>query len=518
MEKNLISRLSVLVVLIAFATACSRKTEYTHVIPADATAIAAFNLQSLADKAGLNDKANEATKQKMIDALKSGTNATTFQQLEKLIKDPSESGIDLQSPVYVFTATSLPHTTMVAKVNDQQKLRAWIGLMSKEQLCQPIVEAEGYSFTTISDNSLLAFNPTAMFLIDVSGTTPTEEAKKSLTALFQQTATSSLSSNAGFEKMQQQKGDITFLASMGAIPEAYAKQTGMGLPGNVNPRDVMLLGNLNFEKGKASLQFNYYSDNKEVEAMIQKSQKALLKLNNNLLNYFPASTLALFNVGVNGTEFYNLMLENKEFTDNVSIAQADEVKKLFAAVDGDITAGLLNVSLKENATPFLLYADVKSADALKAVYQNKQVLKLGKGEDLLQLGEHEYVYKSRSMNLFFGVRGKQLYATNDELIYKEIGQTPKKSIKSAAYASEMNGKNAFAVINIEAILELPVVKMMVGFGGEEYGMYHKLASQMTYLAMGVDNQGKSEINLVLKNQEVNALKQIVDFAKQFAGM
>ena len=102
MAKKTISRLSVLVVLIVFLAACSKTVEYTNIIPADATVVTSINLKSLTSKAGLNDKENEAAKQKVLEALKSGMNAATFQQLEKVMKNPGESGIDVESPFYVF--------------------------------------------------------------------------------------------------------------------------------------------------------------------------------------------------------------------------------------------------------------------------------------------------------------------------------------------------------------------------------------------------------------------------------
>ena len=52
MAKKMISRLSVLAVLMVFLAACSKQTEYTNVIPADATAVASIDLKSLANKAG----------------------------------------------------------------------------------------------------------------------------------------------------------------------------------------------------------------------------------------------------------------------------------------------------------------------------------------------------------------------------------------------------------------------------------------------------------------------------------
>ena len=87
----------------------------------------------------------------------------------------------------------------------------------------------------------------------------------------------------------------------------------------------------------------------------------------------------------------------------------------------------------------------------------------------------------------------------------------------APYASDMKGKTIFVAINAEAILDLPVVKMVAGFGGQEVKTYIELANKVSYLSMSSEGE-ISEIDLCLKDKDVNALKQIVDFAKQFAGM
>lgn len=518
MVKKLISRLSVLAVLTVFLAACSKTSEYTNVIPADATAVASINLKTLAEKAGLNNKENEAFKQKMLDAFKSGMNAATFQQLEKVLKNPSESGIDVLSPVYLFTATSFPYPTMVAKVGNEESLRSSLDILVKEQVCQPITEEDGYSLATVGADNFLAFTPTTALLVTTNGVPVMDELKKSISKLMKQTAENSISQNEGFKKMQSQKGEVAFFASMAAIPDMYASQINMGLPANVNPKDIMLLGNLSFDKGKIALQFENYTENKEVEALLKKQEKALTKLNTSFLKYFPESTLTFLNVGANGAELYNLLLENKEFRDNVSIAKAAEVKNLFNAFNGDISVGLLNVAMMGNNPTVLAYADVKNGDALRTVYANKQALGLRKGQDILKLGENEYVYKSSDLNIFFGIKDKQLYATNDEMLYKNIGKPVDKSIKDAGYVSDMKGKNLFWVINIQAILEMPIVKMMIGFGGEEYQMYNNLASQLLYLEVSNENGGKGEVDLILKNKDDNSLKQIVDFARQFAGM
>ena len=517
MVKRMISRLSVLGVLIVFIAACSKKAEYIHVIPADASAVASVNLNTLADKAGLNDKENEGMKQKMMEALKSGMNAAAFQQLEKIMKDPSQSGIDIKAPVFVFTSKTFITPAMVAKVSNIDDLRASLDLMAKEGICQPIAEEDGYSFTTLQKSSLLVFNENAAVLTEAYGTSQMDVAKQTISTLLKQTEENSIMKNSGFKKMQNQKGDINFFASMDAVPKIYSQQISMGLSSQLDLSEVMAVGNLNFEKGKIALQIETYSDNAETDALLKKQAQAVKKLNTTFLQNFPESTLAFLNIGVNGAAFYDLLLNNEEFRRNVSLAKAEEVKSLFASFDGDISIGLINVTMNSSPT-FAAYADAKNGNALKALYDKKKELKLGRNEDIIQLGENEYVYKSNTNNVFFGIRNKQMYATNDELLYKNISKPVDKSIKDAGYVSDMKGKNVFFVINMDAILDLPVVKMITGFGGEEYQTYYKLASQISYIEAFSDSEGKTETAILLKNKDDNALKQIVDFAKQFAGM
>lgn len=515
MAKKMISRLSVLTVLIVFLTACSKTSEYTNVIPADASVVASINLKSLASKAGLNDKENETAKQKVLETLKSGMNAATFQQLEKVMKNPSESGIDIESPFYVFSSSSFPYPAIVGKVSNEDNLHTSLDVMTKEQICQPVSEADGYSFTTMN-GILLAFNNSTVMIVTVNGTSQTEKAKKGITDLMKQTADNSIVKCGAFQKMEQQKSDVNFFASMKTIPATYRSQASMGLPAEVKPEDITLVGGLNFEKGKIALKSENYTENDAVKALLKKQMESFGKANNTFVKYFPSSTLMFFNVGVKGEGLYNLLSENKEFRNTISIAKADEVKELFGSFNGDISAGLINVT-RNIAPTFMLYADVKNGNALEALYKNKQSLGMKRGEDIIQLGKDEYVYKTKGMNIFFGIKDKQMYATNDELLYKNVGKAADKSIKDAPYASDMKGKNIFVAINADAILDLTVVKMVAGFGGQEVKTYIELANKVSYLSMSSEGE-ISKIDLCLKDKDVNALKQIVDFAKQFAGM
>lgn len=516
MKRKKISLFPLLAMLVIFMASCGKKAEYVNVIPADASSVVSVNLNTLIEKAGLYGKDNEAMRQKLIDALKSETNAATFQQLEKIIKNPAESGIDTDAPVYLFTSESFPYTTVVAKVGNINKLRDLVEMMAKEQISQPLTEEAGFQTAVLTNGNLLAFNEAAVLFVTVDRKSQVDAAKLAVGNLLKQTQEESIAKTAAFDKMLKAKGAITFFAFMDAIPTAYSRQITAGLPSQIELKDLAVVGGLAFEKGKITMQFENFSDNKEVNALIKKQEKAITTLNTSFLSYFPESTLAFFNIGANGEELYNLLQDNQEFRNNLSVAKAEEVKKLFASFNGDISVGLINVTLN-SAPTFAAYAQVKNGEALKALYDNKSQLGLRRGEDILKLGENEYVYKSKDMNVFFGMHDKMMYATNDELLYTNIGKPVDKSIKDAAYVSDMKGKSAFFVINMEAIAELPVVKMLAAMGGEEIQTYFQLASQVSYFEISGEGTN-GQIDLILKDKEVNALKQMVDFARQFTGM
>lgn len=517
MKKNLFFHFSVLAMLIVLISACSsKKSKYTNVIPSDASQVIAVNLKSLADKAGTKDKETKEALQKLTDALKSDMNAATFQQMEAVLKDPAKSGVDVHAPIYIFNAPSFPYTTMVAKVQNEDDLLKLLEVTEKEQISSHVAEADGYSFVQINKQALLAFTPTTLMVVNYTGTSQLEKVKEGIPALLKQTEENSINSNTAFKKMQKQNGDINMLITPSSLLSAYANPLNYGISKSIDLKDLKMLGSLSFEKGKIELKIDNYTENAELKALFEKQAKSTCPIENTFLKYFPKSTLALFSIGINGEEFYNVLQENEQFRNDFSITKAAEVKDLFSAFQNDLTVGLINVTMNSNPS-FLAYASVKNDAPLKALYEKKSELGLKRGEDIVKLNENEYVYKSRAINIFFGIRDKQMYATNDELLYKNACKTADPSAKETDFASSLKGKRTAFVINAEAVLDLPVVKMLAGFGGQEYSTYYSLLGNISYLE-AVGNEDKATVTLQLKNKNVNALKQIVDFIKQFAGM
>lgn len=138
MKKSLFPRLALMAVVVALVSACSeKKFEYTNVIPANASTVVSINMKSLVDKAGLNDKENKEAQQKLTDAMKSGMNAATFQQVEMIMKDPKKSGIDVSAPLYVFNTETFPHYCNCKSQQRGRPARAAGNIRERESLSAP---------------------------------------------------------------------------------------------------------------------------------------------------------------------------------------------------------------------------------------------------------------------------------------------------------------------------------------------------------------------------------------------
>ena len=247
MRKSISFYLLPVLLTVLCLSSCSetgQKTEYTHVIPANATEVAALDLKSIVDKAGLNTSDSQATLQKFLGLLLEGGSANLKQEAETLLKDPAESGIDWNAPLYVFEAPTLHNTAITLKIADLEKFEAMLRLLAQEQLCTAPVEAGGYRSVEIKDAGvLLAYNDGTLLGVYGGSTEQLKKLQPAITALMQQPADKSIRTGKYFAPMMQQKGDIRLLATPDALP--------MDVRGVLTwPHGTQLLGYVLFENGR----------------------------------------------------------------------------------------------------------------------------------------------------------------------------------------------------------------------------------------------------------------------------
>lgn len=515
MKKNLFFQLSMLTISLIMVCSCSQGTDYTNAIPNDALSVVSINLKALAPKAGVNKENSKETIQKLTDALRSGMDAQAYEQLKTIIEDPSQSGIDIESPLYFFTSPQFP-TGIVAKVNDESRLVALLQLTEQEGLTRPITEDEGCRITTfISGSTVLAFNASTLIITD-GNFRNMQQIKADIIAALNQTPEQSITTNENFQRMQDTQGDIDIYATPAALPEQYTALFLKQLPQNIDLKSMAFVGEINFENGKVEFQAESHTTSPELQAFYEQQSKLMRPIHNKFLKYFPKSTLALFSMGLDGEAIYDFLQANPEFQQQMTLKQANQLKSILGLFREEATIGLINVTLT-NMPTFLAYAGTEDNKMLDNLYAHKEELGLGWNTDIIRLNEQDYVFKSPQLSIFFGIKDNMLYATNDELLYHNIGKASAPDATENDYASEIKGKQIGCIINAEAICELPVIRMLAQFGGPEAQTYLELCEKIAYLK-AVNKGNTSTVTIQLKDTDNNALKQLVDALKSMSGI
>ena len=498
--------------LLLIVSACTQKSEYTNVLPSDVEMIVSFCPSALADKAGLGDKANEAALQKLKDGLKSLVPTAAYEYVENLVDHPSEAGIDLQSPWYLFSSRCLRTGAVIARVSDESDLQVLLEKMEQAGTSLEIETGENHTLVQTGNGILLAYNASTLFVTGQHGRAQVKALKDSLDIWMQQEASRSFSATPVFQKMEKQSGDVKAVYSYTNLPLNFMNITGYQMPKGFDFKDLKIIAALSFEKGSIGLNMVPYTEDEQMKSLLEQQSQAIRPIKNTFIDYFPQSTLCLISGGMDGEAYYNLLMANTPFGEQLSAKDAEYIKKLFGMFKDDFTLGLVNVTL--NKLPSLLaYASVKDTAPLKELANNVSLQKqLGRGTSILELDADQYVLRSRQFNLFFGVRNGCFYATNDETLYKDILKKCNPSASETAYASDMKGKKTSCVFNVEAINQLPVVKMMGSLGGAGYAPLFAVLDDISYLK--VESDGKTIFSsLQLQDRNSNALKQLVELGK-----
>ena len=99
-----------------FMAACSPKTEYTHALPKNASVVVAMELDEMAEKAGLNGASGQQAVSKLKALVKGGLQGEAAQLAERIIDQPSESGLSFDDKVYLFATPHAEAFAILAKV------------------------------------------------------------------------------------------------------------------------------------------------------------------------------------------------------------------------------------------------------------------------------------------------------------------------------------------------------------------------------------------------------------------
>ena len=501
---------SILFIGILFLASCSPKTEYTHALPKNASIVVGMELDQMANKAGLNGSEGEKVIKKLKTLMKGGLQGDAAQLAERIIDQPSESGISFDDKVYLFATPHAEALAILAKVTDEGKLETLMNVLQKESIATPLREESGCRWTQVG-GALCAFNNGTFLLLqpskgDASGM------KGTLLSLMRQKEGEGFVSLPEFTKIEAPGNDIASVVNLSAVPYELTTPLRMGLSADIRLEDIKYFVSANFEPGKVVMNSESLISNPKILGFFDTMDKVIQPIQGKYLDYYQGNTLLWASGRIDGKELYRMLCQNptiKQMLDNPLLPV--DVEYIFSSIQGDFAVGRSTLYTDN----YLLYADVTNSDFLKTFEDLRPMLALTGGQIVLDnVGTDEYVMRTYEGNYYFGVKDNRLYVTNNRSFAEEAGRTYGASMGVKPWSAEVKQNRLYASVNLSAIAK--AYRSYNFTGNKQVDTFLMLLiNQCNYLNASMPDWRQGKAELVLNDKDQNLLKLLVSMLEQF---
>lgn len=509
MNRNVL--IGCLLATVMLLASCSKKNVYENVLPKDAAVVVSVDLVSMADKSGLSSDKGAPVVARLSNALKSGAEGAG-ELIDKVTKDPSESGLDLTEKVYYFVGSGGVSTGLVMRVSDDGKLEDLLKALHDQQVCEKPVEADGCMWTAMG-NVLVAYTDDAFLaMLDLKGG-QAKDMLHSASMLLRQTEKDGFAATSDFQHMKETKGDIVLLTSLDWIPSEYVAPLTMGTSASMNLKDVKYLSAVNFEKGKVVMDVKDMTTDKLVNAMTEKQLQATNPVKGTYLDAFPANTFFWMTGNMDGGKIYDLLCENATVRQQFeSSIMPIDFKAIFSSIKGDMAVALTNPL--QNG--FIAYADVTNSEFLQTFEDLKPLLAMTNGQmQLLNRGVNDYEFRMQDgqmlgmrpgvVSFWFGVRNNRLYFTNDANLVD--AQVSGLSLRDCAWGKKVAGKRCFVGMNFASVTAQ--AKQLLG-SNNQYASAVGALGCLDYMTIESADCKSAHLELVTTDKDKNILQSLLE--------
>lgn len=494
--------------VVVILTACTPQTEYTHALPKDASVVVAFDVETMAGKAGLNGKGKNALTEKVIGLVKSGLEGDAGKLAEKVVRDPSESGLSLEDKVYFFATPHANALGLLIKVDDEGNLEELFDVLQKEQLCTPVKEESGCRWTQLG-NVLCAFN-NGTFLMMKNRLGDVENIKGTAFMLMRQKEGEGFSAGTELSELKKEGSDIVSMVDCSILPDRITTPMRMGLSGDIRLQDIKYLIHANFEQGRIVIDSRTLTTNKNVWNFYQEMDRITSSIQGKFLEYYPASTFVWTGGRIQGKAFYDIISRNPTLRQEFLNPELPvDMERIFSSIEGDYAMAYTSLLTGD----YLVYVDVTNASFLETFEELRPLLAMTGGQiQLYDTAENQYALKTTEEIYWFGVKGTLLYITNRQNLAEEAGRRYGVSLQNLPWSGEVTDNRIYAAMNfskLQSDIKLNPY-LLSPLGNQQYiAVVKALVGACDFLNVSMPDWSQGTVELVLKDKKKNALQLVV---------
>ena len=496
-------------VCVLLLVSCKSGDEYESALPQDAAMVVSFNPVSIVEKSGLAGKEGEAKVQRLGDALKSGMQGSE-QLVDKIMEDPSESGIDFRKNIYVFVESQSVSAGVLARVSDAGKLESLLESLSKQQICDVLNQDDGYAWTVMG-NLLVAYTSDALLVLsDPNGGAP-QDLCHTASMLLRQKETDGYCATPDFKRIKEGKGDIVALTSLDMLPGQYVTPILMGASGGLKLNDIKTLAEVTFGQGKMRVDFTNLTTDLVMKQMQEKQAQAFGKIEGTYLDKFPVNTGLWLSMHIDGKKLYEILCGHPLLNSQLENSMMPiDFESVFSSMKGDMAIAGNPASGK-----FIAYADVTDDRFLQTFENLKPLMALTGGRmQLINRGAKGYEFRVSDGSMlgmqpgyqawWFGVSDRRFYLTNQaEWIDAFV---PGQTLRDGSWGKQVKGNLLYWGMNLASVID----QAGQAYGSQEewkqaLGFLHSL----DYMTFAMEDMDKFCLELVMKDSDRNILQSFL---------
>ena len=338
-------------------------SDYINAIPKSSTALISIDMQKMAERNHLSDKASVLKSLLHVD-------------------DVADCGIDATEKLYLFE-TADGTLGLCAKVSSEDDLENWLSQLAKEQrVCQPVSERKGFHFSVLKDNWLIGFSDKSLLVMGPVVADAQSELQRQMVKYLKADEEQGIQSSRLFDSLDSISSPMAMVAQAQALPEKFIAPFTLGAPKGTDASQIVIAAEMNINNGLLRIKGKTFSFNSEVNASLEKANQNYRPIKGKYVMSMPDDAMAGIFMNVNGTQFLPMMQSNKGIQQLLlGINAAVDMDNIIRSVDGD---------WKESCP---------------------------KGSSIADWGKNAYYYTDGKTSFYFGVTDdSQFYSGSDELL------------------------------------------------------------------------------------------------------
>lgn len=521
-----ISHIIILFMALFQLIGCSKGKNYVEIIPSDADFVIQINPKSLAEKGNLNELEEYKFAQVISSEIKS-KDAALAKLWEEVKKSPTQFGLDIISPIYIFGTKHQNKIIITFSLNmeDKSDFEEQLKIIYKGVYKKDISfkTEDGYtSIDGIAKPFMVWDKNKFLFIAGEYGTS-----NKVLSNYFAQlnATEKALEENNSFKDFLKNSQDINLWHTGNSI-KYFNREIKSAQP-DLDLSKSSWVTYLSFNNGNISMTNKFHPD-VESKVKVEKHPMWKNKINTEAYKFFPAESFMNLSFGLYPTNIRNISNKNETLNELIDtydidldlLKQSFEGDLLFSVFDFEaVKSYSINDYFNQKETfnqtvivpQFIMVGKMKDP-----IFFNHLIEKFGK--NLIKSDQHYKLKLNKNQWVYMTYKNNFLYVTNNltQLNHFNLNRVGKENFVTSKYSNNANNP-MFGYVNLNLEDYSPEVQQYIiaQIPFSTNASVAKLLTNLKEINIKATDEYTKKGSIILKEQNPNSLEMILHFMDEF---